>query len=131
MSPNQSAGLMKQTTWKEMFQLLVTVMIMMCIGHLQMTISSCPLFHRLLVNPILTGDIFPNHHPAFLGNLSYDVTKDSIKEFFRRSNISAVHSVGESSNPERLKGFDYVEFEGVDFLFNALSFSEVSLGNRI
>jgi hypothetical protein len=66
MSPNQSAGLMKQTTWKEMFQLLGTVMMMMSIEHFQLTVRSFPLLHGLLGNPISTGAVFPNHHPTLL-----------------------------------------------------------------
>uniref|UniRef100_A0A2K5XR63 RRM domain-containing protein n=1 Tax=Mandrillus leucophaeus TaxID=9568 RepID=A0A2K5XR63_MANLE len=54
---------------------------------------------------------------AFLGNLPYDVTEESIKEFFRGLNISAV--------------FGYAEFEDLDSLFSALSLNEESLGNKI
>ena len=68
--------------------------------------------------------------PAFLGNLPYDVTEDSIKEFFRGLNISAVRSQREPSNPERLKGFGYAEFEDLDSLLSALSLNEESPGNR-
>uniref|UniRef100_A0A671DW66 RRM domain-containing protein n=1 Tax=Rhinolophus ferrumequinum TaxID=59479 RepID=A0A671DW66_RHIFE len=63
-------------------------------------------------------------YTAFLGNLPCDVTEDSFKEFLRGLNISALHLPREPSNPERLKGFDYAEFEDLDSLFNALSFSE-------
>lgn len=63
---NQSAGLMKQTIWKGMFQPLGIVMMMMCIGHLQLTVPSCPLLHGLLGNPISTGAVFPNLHPTLL-----------------------------------------------------------------
>uniref|UniRef100_A0A2K6MK35 RRM domain-containing protein n=1 Tax=Rhinopithecus bieti TaxID=61621 RepID=A0A2K6MK35_RHIBE len=54
---------------------------------------------------------------AFLGNIPYDVTEESIKEFFRGLNISAV--------------FGYAEFEDLDSLFSALSLNEESLGNKI
>eukprot|EP00069_Balaena_mysticetus_P010088 bmy_20468T0 len=67
---------------------------------------------------------------AFLGNLPYDVTEDFIKEFFRGLNISAVRLPREPSNPERLKGFGYAEFEDLDSLLSALSLNEESLGNR-
>uniref|UniRef100_A0A670YFB2 RRM domain-containing protein n=1 Tax=Pseudonaja textilis TaxID=8673 RepID=A0A670YFB2_PSETE len=52
-------------------------------------------------------------YTAFLGNLPYDVTEESIKDFFRGLNlqISAVHFPQEPNNPERLKGFGYAEFE--------------------
>uniref|UniRef100_A0A2K5D7Z2 Eukaryotic translation initiation factor 4B n=1 Tax=Aotus nancymaae TaxID=37293 RepID=A0A2K5D7Z2_AOTNA len=69
-------------------------------------------------------------YTAFLGNLPYDVTEESIKEFFRGLNISAVRLPREPSNPERLKGFGYAEFEDLDSLLSALSLNEESLGNR-
>uniref|UniRef100_A0A2I3GH96 Eukaryotic translation initiation factor 4B n=1 Tax=Nomascus leucogenys TaxID=61853 RepID=A0A2I3GH96_NOMLE len=69
-------------------------------------------------------------YTAFLGNLPYDVTEESIKEFFRGLSISAVRLPREPSNPERLKGFGYAEFEDLDSLPSALSLSEESLSNR-
>ncbi|NXD74644.1 IF4B factor, partial [Eolophus roseicapillus] len=44
--------------------------------------------------------------------------------------ISAVRLPREPTNPERLKGFGYAEFEDIDSLFQALSLNEESLGNR-
>uniref|UniRef100_A0A2K6CDU5 RRM domain-containing protein n=1 Tax=Macaca nemestrina TaxID=9545 RepID=A0A2K6CDU5_MACNE len=64
------------------------------------------------------------------GNLPYDVTEESIKEFFRGLSIRAVRLPREPSNPEKLKGFGGVEFEDLDSLLSALSLSEESLGNR-
>ena len=58
------------------------------------------------------------------------MTEDSIKEFFRGLNISAVRLPCEPSNPGRLKGFGYAEFEDLDSLLSALSLNEESLGNR-
>uniref|UniRef100_A0A2K6E070 Eukaryotic translation initiation factor 4B n=1 Tax=Macaca nemestrina TaxID=9545 RepID=A0A2K6E070_MACNE len=69
-------------------------------------------------------------YTAFLGKLPYDVTEESIKEFFRGLNISAVRLPREPSNPERLKGFGYAEFEDLDSLLSPLSLNEESLGNR-
>ena len=69
-------------------------------------------------------------YTAFLGNLPYDVTEDSIKEFFRGLNITVVRLPREPSNPERFKGFGYAEFEDLDSLLSALSLNEESLGNR-
>ncbi|KAI2649896.1 Eukaryotic translation initiation factor 4B [Labeo rohita] len=69
-------------------------------------------------------------YTAFLGNLPYDVTEDSIKNFFRGLSISAVRLPREPSNPERLKGFGYAEFDDVDSLLRALSLNEENLGNR-
>uniref|UniRef100_A0A2K5CHP3 Eukaryotic translation initiation factor 4B n=1 Tax=Aotus nancymaae TaxID=37293 RepID=A0A2K5CHP3_AOTNA len=70
-------------------------------------------------------------YTAFLGNLPYDVTEESIKEFFRGLNISAAHLPSEPRNPEKLKGFGYAKFEDLDSLLSALSLNEESLGNRI
>ncbi|XP_062871185.1 eukaryotic translation initiation factor 4Ba isoform X2 [Trichomycterus rosablanca] len=69
-------------------------------------------------------------YTAFLGNLPYDVTEDSIKNFFRGLSISAVRLPRESSNPERLKGFGYAEFDDVESLLQALNLNEENLGNR-
>uniref|UniRef100_A0A2I2Z1Y0 Eukaryotic translation initiation factor 4B n=1 Tax=Gorilla gorilla gorilla TaxID=9595 RepID=A0A2I2Z1Y0_GORGO len=77
-------------------------------------------------------DRLPKSPPytAFLGNLSYDMTEESIKELFRGLNISAVRLPHEPSNPERLKGFDYAEIEDLDSLLSSMSLNEESLGNR-
>ncbi|XP_027857976.1 eukaryotic translation initiation factor 4Ba isoform X2 [Xiphophorus couchianus] len=69
-------------------------------------------------------------YTAFLGNLPYDVTEDSIKDFFRGLAISAVRLPREPSNPERLKGFGYAEFDDLESLLQALSLNEENLGNR-
>lgn len=84
MSPNQSAGLMQQMIWKEMCQQLGIEM-MMCVGRLQLT------------GPILSTASWaaqePNTHQSCLskspsytvsaGKLPYELTQDSIKNFFR------------------------------------------------
>lgn len=41
-----------------------------------------------------------------------------------RSQISAVRLPREPSNPERLKGFGYAEFDDVDSLLRALTLNE-------
>ncbi|XP_042156370.1 eukaryotic translation initiation factor 4B isoform X8 [Oncorhynchus tshawytscha] len=69
-------------------------------------------------------------YTAFLGNLPYDVSEESIKDFFRGLAISAVRLPREPSNPERLKGFGYAEFDDVDSLLRALTLNEENLGNR-
>ncbi|XP_038864636.1 eukaryotic translation initiation factor 4B-like [Salvelinus namaycush] len=70
-------------------------------------------------------------YTAFLGNLPYDVTEDSIKDFFRGVGLScAVRLPREPSNPDRLKGFGYAEFADVESLLSALSLNEENLGNR-
>uniref|UniRef100_A0A8C5VMT9 Eukaryotic translation initiation factor 4B n=1 Tax=Microcebus murinus TaxID=30608 RepID=A0A8C5VMT9_MICMU len=62
-------------------------------------------------------------YTAFLGNLPCDVTEESIKEFFRGLNISAVRLPHESS-------FGFAGFEDLDSLLSAMSLNEESLGNR-
>lgn len=44
--------------------------------------------------------------------------------------ISAVRLPREPSNPERLKGFGYAEFDDVDSLLRALSLNEEVRGRR-
>lgn len=94
--------------------------------------SLLPTAPRAAREPNIDRSRLPKCPPytAFLGNLPYDVTEDSIKDFFRGLNISAVRLPREPTNPERLKGFGYAEFEDIDSLFQALSLNEESLGNR-
>uniref|UniRef100_A0A2K5SAS6 Eukaryotic translation initiation factor 4B n=1 Tax=Cebus imitator TaxID=2715852 RepID=A0A2K5SAS6_CEBIM len=88
--------------------------------------SNLPTAPRAAQEPNIDRSRLPKLPPytAFLGNLPYDVTEESIKEFFRGLNISAVHLPREPSNPERLKGFGYAEFEDLDSLLSALSLNE-------
>uniref|UniRef100_U3JP68 Eukaryotic translation initiation factor 4B n=1 Tax=Ficedula albicollis TaxID=59894 RepID=U3JP68_FICAL len=94
--------------------------------------SILPTAPRAAREPNVDRSRLPKSPPytAFLGNLPYDVTEESIKDFFRGLNISAVRLPREPTNPERLKGFGYAEFEDIDSLFQALSLNEESLGNR-
>uniref|UniRef100_A0ACB8EMJ3 Eukaryotic translation initiation factor 4B n=1 Tax=Sphaerodactylus townsendi TaxID=933632 RepID=A0ACB8EMJ3_9SAUR len=94
--------------------------------------SILPTAPRAAREPNIDRSRLPKSPPytAFLGNLPYDVTEESIKEFFRGLNISAVRLPREPTNPERLKGFGYAEFEDLDSLLRALSLNEESLGNR-
>ncbi|XP_066469970.1 eukaryotic translation initiation factor 4B [Tiliqua scincoides] len=94
--------------------------------------SILPTAPRAAREPNIDRSRLPKSPPytAFLGNLPYDVTEDSIKEFFRGLNISAVRLPREPTNPERLKGFGYAEFEDLDSLLRALSLNEECLGNR-
>ncbi|XP_038642410.1 eukaryotic translation initiation factor 4Ba isoform X5 [Scyliorhinus canicula] len=69
-------------------------------------------------------------YTAFLGNLPYDVSEESIRKFFHGMNISAVRLPRESTNQDRLKGFGYAEFDDVESLMNALSLNEEMLQNR-
>ncbi|KAL1779152.1 eukaryotic translation initiation factor 4B isoform X1 [Sigmodon hispidus] len=94
--------------------------------------SILPTAPRAAQEPNIDRSHLPKSPPytAFLGNLPYDMTEDSIKAFFRGLNISAVCLPREPSNPDRLKGFGYAEFEDLDSLLSALSLNEESLGNR-
>ncbi|XP_056304786.1 eukaryotic translation initiation factor 4Ba isoform X2 [Danio aesculapii] len=94
--------------------------------------SILPTAPRAAREPNVDRSRLPRSPPytAFLGNLPYDVTEDSIKNFFRGLNISAVRLPREPSNPERLKGFGYAEFDDVESLLQALSLNEENLGNR-
>ncbi|XP_070706802.1 eukaryotic translation initiation factor 4Ba isoform X3 [Pempheris klunzingeri] len=94
--------------------------------------SILPTAPRSAREPNINRSQLPRSPPytAFLGNLPYDVTEESIKDFFRGLAISAVRLPREPSNPERLKGFGYAEFDDVDSLLRALSLSEENLGNR-
>ncbi|XP_032871344.1 eukaryotic translation initiation factor 4B isoform X3 [Amblyraja radiata] len=69
-------------------------------------------------------------YTAFLGNLPYEVSEESIRKFFHGMNISAVRLPRESTNQDRLKGFGYAEFDDVESLMNALSLNEEMLQNR-
>ncbi|XP_077428372.1 eukaryotic translation initiation factor 4Ba isoform X2 [Vanacampus margaritifer] len=94
--------------------------------------SILPTAPRSAREPNIDRSRLPRSPPytAFLGNLPYDVTEESIKDFFRGLAISAVRLPREPSNQERLKGFGYAEFDDVDSLLRALSLNEENLGNR-
>ncbi|XP_068455143.1 eukaryotic translation initiation factor 4Ba isoform X2 [Clinocottus analis] len=94
--------------------------------------SILPTAPRSAREPNVDRSRLPRSPPytAFLGNLPYDVSEESIKDFFRGLAISAVRLPREPSNPERLKGFGYAEFDDVDSLLRALSLNEENLGNR-
>ncbi|XP_063766803.1 eukaryotic translation initiation factor 4Ba isoform X3 [Eleginops maclovinus] len=94
--------------------------------------SALPTAPRSAREPNVDRSRLPRSPPytAFLGNLPYDVSEESIKDFFRGLAISAVRLPREPSNPERLKGFGYAEFDDVDSLLRALSLNEENLGNR-
>uniref|UniRef100_A0A3B4CAJ1 Eukaryotic translation initiation factor 4B n=1 Tax=Pygocentrus nattereri TaxID=42514 RepID=A0A3B4CAJ1_PYGNA len=94
--------------------------------------SLLPTAPRAAREPNIDRSRLPRSPPytAFLGNLPYDVSEESIKDFFRGLAISAVRLPREPSNPERLKGFGYAEFDDVDSLLRALTLNEENLGNR-
>nr|XP_033792220.1 eukaryotic translation initiation factor 4B isoform X5 [Geotrypetes seraphini] len=94
--------------------------------------SILPTAPRAAREPNINISHLPKSPPftAFLGNLPYDVTEESIEKFFRGLKISAVRLPREPNNPERLKGFGYAEFDDLDSLLSALSLNEESLGNR-
>uniref|UniRef100_A0A8C9SVX9 Eukaryotic translation initiation factor 4B n=1 Tax=Scleropages formosus TaxID=113540 RepID=A0A8C9SVX9_SCLFO len=94
--------------------------------------SILPTAPRAAREPNVDRSRLPRSPPytAFLGNLPYDVTEDCIKDFFHGLNISAVRLPREPSNPERLKGFGYAEFDDVESLLQALTLNEENLGSR-
>ncbi|KAI5624015.1 eukaryotic translation initiation factor 4B isoform X1, partial [Silurus asotus] len=94
--------------------------------------SILPTAPRAAREPNVDRSRLPRSPPytAFLGNLPYDVSEESIKQFFRGLAISAVRLPREPSNPERLKGFGYAEFDDVESLLSALTLNEENLGNR-
>ncbi|KAM7401849.1 hypothetical protein PAMP_017126 [Pampus punctatissimus] len=94
--------------------------------------SILPTAPRSAREPNINRSQLPSSPPytAFLGNLPYEVTEESIKDFFRGLAISAVRLPREPNNPERLKGFGYAEFDDVDSFLRALSLSDENLGNR-
>uniref|UniRef100_A0A673IV05 Eukaryotic translation initiation factor 4B n=1 Tax=Sinocyclocheilus rhinocerous TaxID=307959 RepID=A0A673IV05_9TELE len=94
--------------------------------------SILPTAPRAAREPNIDRSRLPRSPPytAFLGNLPYDVTEESIQNFFRGLSISAVRLPREPSNPERLKGFGYAEFDDIESLLRALSLNEENLGNR-
>lgn len=125
MSPDQSAGLRRQITWKEIFQPLDTVMMTICIGFLQLTILSAHCSKGCSGTQYQAG---PSSQistcTVFLGNLPCAVTEDSIKEFFGGFNINAAVPLPcEPSNPERFRDFGYAKFENLSLnsLLSALS----------
>ncbi|XP_072540510.1 eukaryotic translation initiation factor 4Bb [Salminus brasiliensis] len=94
--------------------------------------SLLPTAPRAAREPNVDRSRLPRSPPytAFLGNLPYDVSEESIKDFFRGLAISAVRLPREPNNPERLKGFGYAEFDDVESLLQALTLNEENLGNR-
>ncbi|CAL1608345.1 unnamed protein product [Knipowitschia caucasica] len=94
--------------------------------------SILPTAPRSAREPNIDRSRLPRSPPytAFLGNLPYDVSEESIKDFFHGLAISAVRLPREPSNPERLKGFGYAEFDDVESLMRALTLNEENLGNR-
>ncbi|XP_036844723.1 eukaryotic translation initiation factor 4B-like isoform X1 [Oncorhynchus mykiss] len=108
--------------------------------HTEEDISRAPAIDRSILptaprsawEPNVGRSSIPRGPPytAFLGNLPYDVTEDSIMDFFRGVGISAVHLPREPSNQDRSKGFGYAEFDDVESLLSALSLNKENFGNR-
>ncbi|MEQ2273042.1 hypothetical protein XENORESO_020708 [Xenotaenia resolanae] len=88
--------------------------------------SILPTAPRSAREPNIDRSKLPRSPPytAFLGNLPYDITEDSIKDFFRGLAVSAVRLPREPNNPERLKGFGYAEFDDLESLLRALNLNE-------
>ncbi|XP_052340139.1 eukaryotic translation initiation factor 4B-like, partial [Oncorhynchus keta] len=108
--------------------------------HTEEDISRAPAIDRSILPTALRSAREPNvdrscipcgpPYTAFLGNLPYDVTEESIMDFFRGVGISAVHLPREPSNQDRSKGFGYAEFDDVESLLSALSLNKENFGNR-
>ncbi|KAK5103635.1 Eukaryotic translation initiation factor 4B [Lithohypha guttulata] len=68
-------------------------------------------------------------YTAHLANLSFDVTQDDIRDFFRDCETTNVRIV-EDKMDRKPKGFGYVEFGTLDGLKTALSLSGSNLAGR-
>lgn len=92
--------------------------------------ASLPTAPRAARGPDVDTSKIPDGPPytAFLGNLSYDVDKDDILEFFKNSKITEVRLPQDSNG--RLKGFGYAEFEDKGALIAALTLNNEHLKNR-
>jgi len=68
---------------------------------------------------------------AHLGNLTYEVREDEIKDFFSGCEVTNVRIV-EDKLDGKPKGFGYVEFGSLDGLKKALALSETEfMGRRV
>ena len=68
-------------------------------------------------------------YTAHLANLSFDVTQDDVKDFFRDCEVTNVRIV-EDKMDRKPKGFGYVEFGTLDGLKNALNLTGNNLAGR-
>lgn len=68
-------------------------------------------------------------YTAHLANLSFDVTQDDIRDFFRDCEVTNIRIV-EDKMDRKPKGFGYVEFGSVDGLKKALDLSSSNLAGR-
>ncbi|GAB6032367.1 Eukaryotic translation initiation factor 4B [Chamberlinius hualienensis] len=68
----------------------------------------------------------PNSPPytAFLGNLPFDVQDKDIVAFFKNLRVGNVRVVRNPNEPDRSRGFGYVEFQDRQSLVDALGMSE-------
>ncbi|KAK4056398.1 Eukaryotic translation initiation factor 4B [Microbotryomycetes sp. JL221] len=74
---------------------------------------------------------FPTAPPytAFVGNLTFEVVDDDLRDFFAPMEVTSVRIV---SGPDgRPKGFGYVEFTKADDLRQALGMTGMDLGGRV
>ncbi|XP_022805648.1 eukaryotic translation initiation factor 4B-like [Stylophora pistillata] len=92
--------------------------------------ASLPTAPRASRGPDIDVSKVPDGPPytAFLGNLSYDVDRDDIFDFFAGKKITEVRLPQDSNG--RLKGFGYAEFEDKQSLLAALSLNNEHLKNR-
>eukprot|EP01012_Entosiphon_sulcatum_P063845 TRINITY_DN919_c0_g1_i1.p1 TRINITY_DN919_c0_g1~~TRINITY_DN919_c0_g1_i1.p1 ORF type:complete len:554 (+),score=76.30 TRINITY_DN919_c0_g1_i1:614-2275(+) len=73
----------------------------------------------------------PEHPPytCFVGNLPFDATQDSIRDFFTEQAVKSVRLVNDKTSGT-FKGFGYVEFETRDDLIQAVQLSGTSFSGR-
>ncbi|XP_067020366.1 eukaryotic translation initiation factor 4B-like isoform X2 [Acropora muricata] len=92
--------------------------------------AALPTAPRAARGPDVDLSKIPDEPPftAFLGNLSYDVDREDILEFFRNSKITEVRLPQDGSG--RLKGFGYAEFEDKAALIAALTLNNENLKSR-
>ncbi|XP_021373917.1 eukaryotic translation initiation factor 4B-like isoform X2 [Mizuhopecten yessoensis] len=64
---------------------------------------------------------------AFIGNLPYEASEESIEEFFQKLNVVNVRLPNDGG---RLRGFGYVELADRQSLIDALSMNEETMGGR-
>ncbi|KAM0751491.1 hypothetical protein T439DRAFT_347362 [Meredithblackwellia eburnea MCA 4105] len=67
-------------------------------------------------------------YTAFVGNLSFDVLEDDLKDFFTGLSTTSIRLV--QGHDMRPKGFGYVEFANVEDLKSALALTGQTVGSR-
>lgn len=81
---------------------------------------------------IFDDETVPQHGPfmAHLTNLPYEINEFDIQEFFGHLNVLSVRLPVHDNDPNRIRGFGFVEFETRDDLIDAISTPDPTLRNR-